>query len=182
VAAFCAAASFDWVWQIGVVPIIAMLLIAVALGLRTDDRPAYDEPAARTAWRRWAPRVTLIGLALVGLWTIARPLATTQEVRASEAAATRGDFRAALSDAATARNIEPGAASPWLQRALLLEQLNDTNGAAMAIGQAERRESTNWRIWLVASRIAVEQNRPQAALAYYRRARRLNPTSPIFAG
>ncbi len=161
VAAFCAAASFDWVWQIGVIPMIAMLLVAVAVGPRTGQDPADDAYPDPRAWRRWTPRVAAAVLVLVGLWAIARPLAVTEEVRASQTAAGRGDFRVALSDAATARNIEPGAASPWLQRALLLEQLDDIAGAARAIVQAEHRQSTDWQIWFVASRIATEQDRPQ---------------------
>jgi hypothetical protein len=180
VAGFCAAASFDWAWQIGAIPLVAVLLVAVALGPRAA-RPAEEGARDRSRWRAWVPRVGLAVLSLVGLWAIARPLATTQEVRASQLAAQRGQFRTALSDAATARNVEPGAASPWLQRALLLEQLDDISGAAAAIGQAEQRESTNWQIWLVASRIATEQDRPRVALMDYRRARELNPTSPIFA-
>jgi hypothetical protein len=182
VAAFCAAASFDWVWQIGVVPMVAMLLAAVALGPRWDQPPAREDAGQSRWWRAWIPRLALVVLALAGLWAIARPLATTQKVRASQAAALRGDFRTALADAATAAKIEPGAASPWLQRALLLEQLNDISGAAMAIKQVERRQPTDWRTWLVAYRIAIEQDRPREALAYYRRARDLNPTSPIFGG
>jgi tetratricopeptide (TPR) repeat protein len=162
-------------------PMVAMLLVAVALGPQWGDS-TYELNPGRRRLRRWAPRLVMACLSLVGLWAIARPLAVTQEVRASQSATGQRDFRAALSDAATARNIEPGAASPWLQRALLLEQLDDTAGAARAIGQAERRQSTDWQIWMVAYRIAIEQDRPRLALAYYRRARHLNPTSPLFAG
>ena len=177
VAAFCAAAAFDWVWQIGVVPLAAMLLAAVAIG--APRLPTGEEPARRLV-PRLLPRLVLILAALPALWAIARPLATTQAVRSSQSAAARGDFRAALSDALTAQHVEPGAASPRLQRALLLEQLGDTAGAGEAIVQAEKREPTNWRIWLVASRIATEADRPRQALSDYRRARALNPTSPIF--
>jgi Tfp pilus assembly protein PilF len=91
-----------------------------------------------------------------------------------------GNFSKALTEAATAHRIEPEAATPWLQRALVLEQLDDVSGASQAIIQAEVRERNNWQIWLVASRIATEADQPTLALADYRRARSLNPTSPIF--
>jgi hypothetical protein len=175
-AAFAAAAAFDWVWQIGVMPLIAMLLAAVALG------GAQFREWIRSGRVRFVPRVIFVVAGLVCLWGIAVPLATTVEVRASQAAALRGEFRTALSDAATAQNLESGAASPRLQRALLLEQLGDVPGARRAISQAQTRERTNWRIWLVASRLATEANRPHEALADYQHAKRLNPTSPIFAG
>lgn len=170
-AAFCAAAAFDWVWQIGVMPLIAMLLVAAALG--GDERPP-SKPM------RIATRVGMCVATLVVLWALIVPLASTIEVRSSQSAVLSGDFKAALADAATAQSIEPSAASPRLQRALILEQLGDTRGAREAIAQAEAREPVNWRIWLVASRIATESNEPAQALADYRRAKALDPTSPIF--
>src|SRR5205807_10627833 len=105
---------------------------------------------------------------------------STVAVRSSQAATASGRFHAALADAATAQRLEPGAASPRLQRALILERLGDVGGALRAITEAQAREPTNWQIWLVSSRIATEAGRPALALADYRRARSLNPTSPIF--
>jgi O-Antigen ligase len=180
-AAFCAAAAFDWVWQIGVMPLIALLLVAGAL---SDTSLRGESGATELARRprRVATRVA-IGLAtLPALWAIAIPLSSTVAVRSSQAAARAGNFSKALSEAATAQRIEPEAATPWLQRALILEQLNDIGGASQAIQEAEIREGTNWQIWLVASRIATEADQPALALSDYQRARSLNPTSPIFGG
>jgi O-Antigen ligase len=174
VAAFCAAAAFDWVWQIGVIPLIGLMLAAAALGgLRDLELIAGERRLPRT-------RIVLALATVAGLWAIIVPLATTVAVRSSQKAALGGQYRAALADAATAQRLEPGAATPRLQRALILEQLGDIRGASQAIGQAKTREPTNWRIWLVASRIATESNQPAVALADYRRARSLNPTSLIF--
>ena len=175
VAAFCAAAAFDWVWQIGVIPFIALLLVAVAVGEHGERVPARG---ARQLFSRLVPAAAVIP----ALWAIVVPLSATVAVRSSQTAASRGQVRTALSDAATAQRLEPGAASSRLQRALVLEQIDDITGASEAIAQAEAREPTNWRIWLVASRIATENDQPAVALADYRRARSLNPTSSIFAG
>jgi tetratricopeptide (TPR) repeat protein len=172
-AAFCAAAAFDWVWQIGVIPMIAMLLVAVALG-GDDDRGSR--------YTRLATRIVLAVGAIVASWAILVPLAETIEVRSSQSAVLRGDFKTALADAQTAQNIEPSAASPRLQRALVLEQLGDISGARQAIAEAAAREAVNAQIWLVASRLATEANQPRQALADYERARSLDPTSPIFRG
>lgn len=183
VAAFCAAAAFDWDWQIGVIPMITMMLAAVALsgGNRSEsDYPAERHTRARR--QRLAVRAVLCAASLVALWTIIVPLGTTTAVRASQRAAGRGQFTRALNDAADAQQLEPDAASPRLQRALVLEQIRDVSGAAQAIGGAVRRAPTDWQIWLVASRIATEENRPALALSDYRKARSLNPRSPLFSG
>jgi hypothetical protein len=188
VAGFCMAAAFDWAWQIGVIPLIALLLAAVAVGETGEpvsdagERPGSEQTRAPRSRRRVFTR-TAIGLAaLAALWAIFGSLSETVAVRTSQSEASRRQFRAALDDAATAQRLEPGAASPRLQRALLLEQLGDVSGASQAIAQAETREPTDWGIWLVASRIATEADQPGLALDDYRRARSLNPTSPIFQG
>ena len=180
-AAFCAAAAFDWVWQIGVIPMVAMLLAAVALGGDAEAGMRSQTEPGTGRRNRIVGRVALAAVALVSAWVVLVPLATTVAVRSSQAAVGRGDIRGALADAATAQAIEPGAASPALQRALILEQLGDVRGALATVTLAERRERDNWRIWLVASRIATEADRPGLALADYRRAKALNPTSLIFA-
>ena len=141
------------------------------LDIRIDN-----ESRRRIDWTR----VALLVGALAALWAIVVPLSATVAVRSSQDAVRAGHFTTALKDAATAQRIEPGAASPRLQRALILEQLKDIAGASKAIAQAEAREPTNWQIWLVASRIATESGKPALALADYKRARKLNPTSPIF--
>jgi tetratricopeptide (TPR) repeat protein len=172
-AGFCAAAALDWVWQMGVIAIVGVLLAAAILA------GIGDAPSGLGA-RRLGNRAIFALTALAALLAIVIPLASTVAVRSSQAAVRAGDLRTALSDAASAQRLEPSAATPRLQRALILEQLHDIGGASAAISQAETREPTNWRIWLVASRIATEAGQPRVALADYRRARTLNPSSPIF--
>jgi hypothetical protein len=177
VAAFCAAAAFDWVWQIGVIPLIALLLVAASV----TPEPSHDREPIVARRRRGLTRIALAAGAVPALWAIIVPLASTVAVRSSQAAVADGRFHPALSDAATAQRIEPGAASPRLQRALILEKLGDVSGASKAVAQALARQPTDSEIWLVASRIATESDQPDLALADYRRARALDPTSPIFA-
>jgi predicted Zn-dependent protease len=108
------------------------------------------------------------------------PLATTSAVRQSQAAAASGDLAAALNDSRSAVRIEPGAASAQIQTALVLELRGDIGGALAAAHHATSDEPTNWSTWLIASRLEAEAGHPTAALASYRRARSLNPRSPIF--
>lgn len=178
-AAFAVSASLDWVWQIGVLPMVAMLLAVGALGRRRTGSPGGGELASR-ATRLPATRVVLAGGFVAALVAIAVPLTSTIAVRSSQAAARSGDYRSALREALSAQRIEPSAATPRLQRALVLERTGDLLGARKAIAEAESREPTNWRIWLTASRLDAKSGHPQLALADYRRANALNPSSPLF--
>jgi hypothetical protein len=182
--AFCAAASFDWDWQIGVVPMVALLLAAVTLipAHQPAGQPAASKPRASSALRRWMhPRLLLAPAAVLAMILIAIPLAMTIEYRASENAFNAGHLKQALSDAKTAAAIEPGAASPYMQQALVLEQADDISGAGRAIKQAIAREPSNFQLWLTAEVIATAQDHPRVALADYQRAIRLFPNyTPLY--
>jgi hypothetical protein len=183
--AFCAAASFDWIWQIGVAPMVTLLLAAVTLAAQHHPagQPAASGPRASSTLRRFLrPRVLLVPAAILALILIAIPLTSTIEYRASQTAVNGGQLHKALTDAKTAAAIEPGAASPYLQQALVLEQADDIAAAAHAIRQAIAREPTNFALWQVASRIATEQDHPRQAVADYRRALVLFPNYTILYG
>jgi hypothetical protein len=183
--AFCAAASFDWDWQIGVVPMVALLLAAVTLVSKHQPagQPAASKPRASWAPRRWLrPRLLLVPTAVLAMIVIAIPLAMTIEYRASENAFNAGHLKQALSDAKTAAAIEPGSASPYMQQALVFEQADDISGAARAIKQAIAREPSNFQLWLTAELIATAQDHPRVALSDYQRAIRLFPNYAILYG
>jgi O-antigen ligase len=173
--AFCLGATFDWLWQIPVLAIAFLLLVAVLVGVGSTQASGV-EPAPFALPRR----LGVAGISLIAIVAIAIPLAATSSLRQSEAEARAGDLDAALADARSAQNILPGAMSPRLQRAVLLETLGDLDAAAIAAGEATQREPTNWRPWLVLSRIQAQRGRADAAVRDYRRARALNPLSPLF--
>jgi len=116
----------------------------------------------------------------IAIVAIAIPLASTGLQRESEAAARAGDLEAALRAARSAQNAEPWAAGPRLQQALVLESEGDLTAALAAAHGAAERESTNWRNFLVLSRIEAERGEAFAAVQDYRRARSLNPHSELF--
>lgn len=177
VLAFCVTAVFDWMWQIPVLA-VAMLLLGSTLVVRPEDDP--DAVGARRLHP--ALRIALAAAALAAIAAIAIPLATTSLVRQSEADVRGGDLNAALSAARSAQNVQPGAAGPRLQQALVLEAQGNLPAAAEAAVAATDRESTNWRTWLVLSRIEAERGRAAASVRDYRRARSLNPRSELFGG
>ena len=180
VLSFCAAASFDWVWQIGVVPMVALLLASVALV--PEERPLGRPSASVILTRRLGLRVLVVGASALAMVLIAIPLASTVELRSSQTASDQGHLSQALADADAAQSIEPSAASAYLQRALLFEQANDIRAAAKQIIDAIDREPNNYELWWIASRVETEANHPLRALADYRRAERLYPTSTLFGG
>ncbi len=171
--AFCAAAAYDWVWQLAVVPLVALMLGAAILARDPSPGPQTAEP--------WGRRAALAVVMLCAIGAIAIPFGATAAIRSSQADVKAGHLTAALADAATAQRLEPYAATPRLQRAVILEQDGDLTGAGAAIAQASLRESTNWRIWLVRARIDAERGRGRAAARDYRRAHTLNPLSPATA-
>jgi len=174
-AAFATAAAVDWVWQIAVIP-VAFLLLAAAILTAGVYPPAGVRPV-----RSAATRAGLVGLGVVALVVIAIPLASTEKVRASQAAVNSHDLSGALSDAQAAANIAPYAASPKLQAALVLELQGNLPSAISAAREATHAESTNWRTWMVLSRLEAERGDTSGAIAAYRKARSLDPHSPLFA-
>jgi hypothetical protein len=168
---FLMTAAVDWMWQIPVVPVAALLL---ACGLLVA-RDSAEKPRLAVPWR-----VGVAVAAVLAIVAIAIPLASTSLVRQSQAAVREGDLEAALADAKDAQNVEPAAATPRLQQALVLELLGDFPAAEAAAREAIERESTNWRLWLVLSRIAAERGRIDASVDAYKEARALNPLGEIF--
>jgi O-Antigen ligase len=173
--AFCLASGYDWMWQLAVAPVAALLLGAGIVSYRRGPVPA-DTTQGR--WHKWLPRVGVVLAGLAAIFAIAIPYGATSAIRSSQADFRAGHLKASLSDAATAQRLEPYAATPRLQRALILEASHDFRGAAAAIAQATAREPTNWRGWLVRARIDAEYGRPLAAVRDFRRAHELNPLSP----
>lgn len=169
-AAFCVTASFDWMWQIPVLPVSMLLLGAAAVGVRGGGERRLGI----------APRVGFAAAAAIAIFAIAVPMATTGQLRESEAEAREGDLPAALGSARTAAEIEPGAAGPRLQEALVLEEMGAYADAAEAARAAAEREPTNWRTWFVLARVEAQAGRPRAAVAAYERARSLYPRSSLF--
>jgi tetratricopeptide (TPR) repeat protein len=175
IVAFCLTAAFDWVWQNPVLPIVLLLLASVLVTARA--RATADAGAALAV----PLRVGFAVAAIAAIAAIAIPLAFTTLLRQSEADARAGDLDAALGAARSAENVFPAAAAPRLQQALVLEELGDLAAASAAARGAAEREPTNWRNWLVLSRLEARQGNAAAAVRDYRRAESLNPHFSLFA-
>jgi hypothetical protein len=186
--AFAASAAVDWVWQLPVLPAAFLLLAAAVLAPAPPARSVRagetrDAPAAIAVGRggRLALRIGLVAVAIGCLVAIAVPLATTTDIRQSQAAVNNGNTSFALVEARAAAAVEPGAASAQLQVALVRELQQKYPAALKAARTATRDEPQNWTGWLVLSRLEAESGHVKASVTAYRRARSLNPRSPLFA-
>jgi hypothetical protein len=199
--AFAISAGTDWVWQVTVIPTAFILIAATVLipsrrAIREGERHSASSRRSGSSSRsgsrspsssnqpRWgalAVRGGVILLALLCTAAIAVPLAMTNAVRRSQAAAAGGNLTLALSDARTAARVESGAGSPQVQMALILEAQGKRRQALAPALQAVRNDPDNWSSWLVLSRLQAEARNPTASLAAYRQARSLNPRSRVFS-
>jgi hypothetical protein len=179
-AAYVFAAGIDWMWEMTVVSVVGVAL----LGLLTA-RASQPEPGAPRALR-WGWEAAGRGtLAIVGVAAIAAQavsLLTTREIQASKAADARGDLAAAVKRADNARKIEPWAESPYIQLALVSEDAGDYDAAVAWIRKAIVRAPSDWQPWYLLARFQTFQGRLDAATSSIRRARDLNPRSPLFEG
>ena len=86
----------------------------------------------------------------------------------------------AIEDARSASAVLPFDASSHVQRALVLQLAGEYDAAAEEARIATERESTNWRTWLVLSRIEADRGDEAAAEAALERSEELNPRSLLF--
>jgi tetratricopeptide (TPR) repeat protein len=184
-AAFLFSAGFDWIWQVPVLPVAMLLLLAAVLApgpppLKTAATVDQEARARTGGIRLGASRAALILAAIASLIAIGVPLATTNAVRQSQAAASAGNTSAALADARSAMRLEPGASSPQIQAALVLELQGRYSSAAAVARTATVNEPQNWQPWLILSRLEAEAGHARLAVDAYRRARASNPRAPFF--
>jgi Flp pilus assembly protein TadD len=174
---FAAAAAVDWVWELAALPAAFMFLAAIAVGgaAPADDPPSEPDPDRDRGWSRWAPPALTAALSLVALAAIVIPLASASAVDQSRQEVADGQLDTALDSARDAVAIEPYASTPRLQEATTLELLGRLDEAVAAARAATDRESTNWRPWLVLSRLEARNGDAQAAVDAYTKAQSLFP-------
>ncbi len=171
---FAAAALVDWVWELAALPVVFMALVAVASVPARTEGALAPEPAA-TRGPGWLSRLGGVGLCLLALVGISLPLASAASVEQSREHAAEGDYESALADARDAIDAEPYAATPRIQEAVVLERLGRFGEAVAAAREATEREPTNWRMWLVLSRLEARNGDAEAAVEAFREAKSLFP-------
>jgi tetratricopeptide (TPR) repeat protein len=185
-AGYAAAAGFDWVWELAVVSLVSIAALALVCSQAASVVAPLTEVADEKPRRR-GRRGFGIGVAvLVVAWALvvaeAIPLLAQNEIHESETALEREDLDEAFISARAARDIQPWAATPYLQLALISEEAGLLPRARQWIGEAIERDSRDWRLWLVSARLETKLGRVTAAEQSLQRAVALNPRSPLFRG
>ncbi len=179
VIAFAFAAGIDWIWQLTVIPVVAI----VALGVLTGPAMA-TATASASGGRRLRPLAIRAGLVAVALCLIAAqgiPFLAQDDIRRSQHRFAAGDLDRARAAALSARGVQPWAASPHLQLALVDERRGELGDARASIAKAIERDPLDWRLWLTSARIDSESGLAKQASAKLDRAIELNPRSPLLA-
>lgn len=185
VVSYAIAAGLDWMWEMTAVTVVGFVALALASGPALAQPP----PARLSAVPAPSPRPRLFGLGVAALavaWALllfaAVPVLAQRAVARSEAAVRAGDLDRALDAALDARDIEPWAATPYAQLALVRERQGHLASARRWIAGAVSRDRLDWRLWLVQARIEAKLGQTLAAARSLERAASLNPRSPLFGG
>jgi O-antigen ligase/polysaccharide polymerase Wzy-like membrane protein len=146
--AFFAAASYDWVWQLGGIAVVGIGMLGIALGALPSARPWGRAGVIR-------PAVAVVAVAaIIPQFVI---LVANTHLDKSRAAYTAGDATEAQSQALAANAIEPWSASPYLQLGLISERLRDYAEASQWLDKAISRSRRDWQLWAIAARIEGER-------------------------
>ncbi len=146
-------AAVDWTFQLPA----TFLPVLVVAGLLVATPPAGgpEQAAAGFGGRRW-PRIAAIAFGVAAIWAGALLFASEQRIADSQAAVRAGDLPGAAEAAADAASLEPWAAAPKLQLALVQELGGDIAAARSAIQDAIDLAPEDWRLrwWRPASTLA----------------------------
>jgi hypothetical protein len=178
-AAFALAASFDWIWQLPVIGVLAVTCIAVLTAAASEGRSASPSAAPTVRSRAFSIATVVVALLLFALAAV--DAAAQLRLDRSRSASARSDGAAAVAEAQAARALEPWSAQPLLQLALAEESFGSLPVARLAIEDAVHKDGSNWRLRLVAARLEAKTGHIGAATRNLARARALNPRSPLFA-
>jgi O-antigen ligase len=183
IVAFAWSAAFEWIWFIAVLPAALFVLMGVIFADTGEEQQTARQPfALSAAIRPLAARVGVTVLSLSAIAVILVTTAATSAVRLSQGLYNEGRYAQALARARDAEQLQPYAATPQLQDALILERLGDYRAALGPARRATVNEPTNWRTWATLSRLEARAGDVTAALADFRKARSLDPRSLIFNG
>jgi hypothetical protein len=184
-------AGIDWTWELpacfGLVVLAGGLLAGPATlgleatpGAQLEGVSASRTPSPAPARRLWLGIGTLL-VAGASIWAGGILFLTESKLGDSRSAARSGNLESAAQDARDAIKLEPWAAGPRLQLALVDELGGDLRAAKRNLAGAIERAPDNWQLWFVRTRIDVKSGNVRAARHALERARRLNPRAPFLA-
>ena len=175
--------SIDWTWDLPAVfgpTIVAAALLTGPATLRSDRAEgAAGVFGTAHSRRRFAGGVAVLLVAWVAICASGLLLLSDRAIKSSDAALGRGDVEAALSSADNAVTLQPWAAAPRTQQALVYERAGDIPAARDAIAEAVERSPDDFELRLAQARLDLRAGDMEAALTNVRGARALNPRDPF---
>ena len=143
-------AAVDWMWELTVVTGAGMVIIGLLAGPAAATDTVADLETPEVAWPRRAVVALAAGAVVVAELVV---LLAALELGASQADARAGMLPDARAAALGAAKVEPWAATPYLQLALVEEAQGNLWAARKAIDRSLARDPGDWRFWLVKARI-----------------------------
>jgi hypothetical protein len=183
-AAYAVAAGIDWMWELTVVTMVAIVALALFCSAAGTDpgSPQLVKPSEKRGPRRI--RFGLGVAALVTAWLLicaqAIPLLAQLRIKDSQTYAENGNTAAAYRAAMDARNLQPWATSPYFQLELICKMEGRIERAHVWIKRAIAHDPTDWQLWYAASDLEVRLGQIQQAMKSRDRAFSLNPHSSLF--
>jgi hypothetical protein len=190
-AAGVVSAAIDWTWELPACFGLVVLSAALLTGPATlQSEAAFGaELHAVNGWRGrgLAPRprfglgIATLLLGWAAIWVGGILFLSEVKLGDSRQEASAGNLEAAADNARDAITIEPWAAGPRLQLALVEELGGDLKAANREISEAIDRAPDNWQLWFVRTRLEVKSGNVAAARRALDRARELNPRAPFLS-
>ena len=184
-------AAIDWTWELPACFGLVVLAMAVLTGPATLEvegamRPPSGVvvggagPGPRGSPRTWLGIATLV-VAAVAIWAGGISFLTEAKLSDSRDEVSNGNLPAAAQAARDASSLQPWAADPRLQVALVEELAGHLKAANRDLDEAIDHARDDWQLWFVKARLEVKAGDVHAALRALHRARVLNPRAPFLA-
>jgi hypothetical protein len=172
-------AGIDVIWEVPA----AFGLVVVAVALLTGPASAADRPppAAGPGRSRYGWGLAALVVGWLALLIAADSFLTARSLERSREAVVSHDYVQAANSAHDAIALEPWAAEPRLQLALVHESAGALALAGREVVAATDRAPNDWQGWLARARIATRAGDIALARTALARARSLNPKAPFLA-
>ena len=191
-AAGIASAAIDWTWELpacfGLVVVAAALLCGPAtlermplLSAVPDHLDGGRGSALGRRGSRFGLGIAALAIGWVAIWAGGDQFLTQLRLSDSRDAASAGELSSAAQSARDASTLQPWAAEPRLQLALIEELDGDLESANRDLGEAIARARDDWQLWFVRARLKVKMGDVEGANRALERARQLNPRAPFLA-
>lgn len=166
--AFAVSAGVDWAWEMTVLPVAFLALLACAAGPAAESGSNREVSRFEKVPWAWTSRIAFGLAGIIALVAVFIPYEGDRLVRESQASYRGGDRSKALDQANSALDIQPYSASANVQKAQLLAVQGQYSASVEAARQATRDEPGNWKNWFVLSQVldsAGESSRAGLALS-----------------